>query len=444
MRALEIKTVIEAIKGKAIGGNRLDKKVITGVSVDSRTIKKGELFFALKGENFDGHDFSDEAIEKSGLPIVSEKKARDENLILVRDSLEALGALACYYRETVNPLVIAITGSVGKTTTKEFLGPIFRSVEPTLVSFKNYNNRVGVPLNIFRLKDEKFAILELATNERGEIKKLTEIVKPDLALITGVGRSHLEAFKDRQGVLEEKKSIISGLKGPLFINGDDDLLSSIEYNELISVGFNKDNDYSFRILQESIDGSMFGVAKEEFYIHLPGMGALRSATIATAVAIHYGIPFHVIRMGLASVKPIPHRLEIKRKGSITIVDDTYNSNPDSLLNSVSVVEWMPGRKVAVLGPMLELGSKSFELHRESGERIRGKIDELIVIGEEANGFIEGFGNGILVRNKGEALKELKSILREGDIILFKSSHLLHLETMVSVLAEDVCSISYTL
>ncbi len=443
MRSLGLKTIIEVIKGRAFGINQVQRKIVNGISVDSRTINNGELFFALSGEKFDGHDFLGEAIEKSALPVVSEKKIRDDNLILVDNTYRALGDLAYYYRGIVDPFMIGITGSVGKTTTKEFLGAIFSLVKPTLVSFKNYNNRVGVPLNIFRLNDEKVAILELATNQKGEIKKLTEIVIPNIALITGIGNSHLEAFKNKQGVLEEKKDIISKLSGALFVNGDDDLLSTIKFDKLIRVGFNKSNDYSFKVLQESIDGSVFSIDRDEFFIRLPGMGAIKSAILATSVAMHYGIAKDAIRKGLASVAPIPHRLEIKRRGSITVVDDSYNSNPDSLLNSISVVKQLSGRKVAVLGPMLELGSKSHKLHRDSGMRIRGKIDRLIAIGEQAKGFMEGFGEGILVKDKDEAFKKLKSILRDGDVILFKSSHLLHLETMVSLFEEDICSISYT-
>lgn len=443
MRSLELGTVVDIVKGKVVGINQSRNMVIKGVSVDSRTIKKGELFFALKGKRFDGHDFLDDAIRKSGLPAVVEKEVRSDDIIVVRDSLKALGDLASYYRGVVNSHVIGITGSAGKTTTKEFLGAIFSIVKHTLVSFKNYNNLIGVPLNIFRLEDEEVAVLEMATNEKGEIKRLTEILKPDLAIITGVGCSHLEAFKDKRGVFEEKKNIISGLYGPLFINGDDKLLSTIKYNNLVKVGLNRDNDYSFKILQESIDGSIFRRGKEEFYIYLPGIGAIRSAIASVAVSIHSGITYNIIQKGLASVKTIPHRLEIKRRNSITIIDDTYNSNPDSLLNSISVIEQLPGRKVAVLGPMLELGEESVELHRKSGECIRGKIDELIVIGEEASGFIEGFGGGLLVASKDEAYKKLKSILKKGDVILFKSSHFLHLETMVSLMEEDICSISYT-
>lgn len=443
MRSLGLKTIIEVIKGRAFGINQVQRKIVNGISVDSRTINNGELFFALSGEKFDGHYFLGEAIEKSALPVVSENKIRDDNLILVNNTYRALGDLAYYYRGIVDPFMIGITGSVGKTTTKEFLGAIFSFVKPTLVSFKNYNNRVGVPLNIFRLNDEKVAILELATNQKGEIKTLTEIVIPNIALITGIGNSHLEAFKNKQGVLEEKKDIISKLSGALFVNGDDDLLSTIKFDKLIRVGFNKSNDYSFKVLQESIDGSVFSIDRDEFYIRLPGMGAIKSAILATSVAKHYGIAKDAIRKGLASVAPIPHRLEIKRRGSITIVDDSYNSNPDSLLNSISIVKRLSGRKVAVLGPMLELGSKSHKLHRDSGMRIRGKIDRLIAIGEQAKGFMEGFGEGILVKDKDEAFKKLKSILRDGDVVLFKSSHLLHLETMVSLFEEDICSISYT-
>lgn len=443
MKQLELKKVVEVIKGKVIGVNKIKDKVVNDISVDSRTISKGDLFFALLGDNFDGHDFIDKAIKKSDLPAVADRKVRDDNLILVNNTLVALGDLAGYYRDFIDPFVIAITGSVGKTTTKEFLGSIFSRSEPTLVSFKNYNNRVGVPLNIFRLNNEKVAIFELATNQKGEIKILTKIVKPDIAIITGIGNSHLEAFKDKKGVFKEKKNITTGLSGHLFINGDDKLLSTIKYRKLIKIGLNKSNDYSFKILQESTNGSLFCLNECDFIIRLPGMGALRSAILATSVAMHCGISEDLIQKGLVSVNQVPHRLEIKRKKNITIVDDTYNSNPDSLSNAVSVIEKIFGRKIAVLGPMLELGSKSQKLHHESGIKLRGKIDKLIVIGKKAKGFIYGFGDGVMVKDKDEALEKLKSLIKDGDVILFKSSHLIHLETLVSKFEESICSISYT-
>ncbi|MCK4422285.1 UDP-N-acetylmuramoyl-tripeptide--D-alanyl-D-alanine ligase [candidate division WOR-3 bacterium] len=443
MRTINLKEILNIIDGDSIGISNPDRKNPVGVSVDSRKIKEGELFFALKGERFDGHDFVSEAIKKSCLPAVVERKTQGDNLILVEHSLKALGDLALYYRNIVSPFVIGITGSVGKTTVKEFLGSIFFQVQPTLKSFMNYNNLIGVPLNIFRLENEKVAILELASNEKGEIKRLSEIVMPDWGLITSIGRSHLEAFKDLKGVLEEKKGIMAGLKGPLFINGDDKLLSTIKYDDLIRVGFKKDNDYSFKQVQSSIDGSIFQIKQKEFYIQLPSMGALRSAIFATAIALRYGISDEVIQKGLISVKPIPHRLGIKRQEGITIIDDTYNSNPDSLLNSLSVMSIMHGRKVAVLGGMLELGDNSQKLHRDCGKELQNIIDELIVIGEEARGFLDGFGGGLWVKDKDDAYEELKNIIKDGDIILFKSSHFLHLETLVLRLEEGICSISCT-
>lgn len=441
MKELKIKQVIKAVDGRKIGIKNPDE-CTGGVSVDSRTIKENEIFFAIRGEKYDGHDFVDEAIKKSGAPAVVSKKVRKDNIILVDDTLKALGQLASFYRDYIDPFVIAVTGSVGKTTTKEFIGNIFSMYKPTLVSWKNYNNLIGVPLNIFRLEDEEYAVLELASNQRGEIKRLSEIAKPDIAVITSIGESHLESFHNREGVLEEKRDITTALKDKLFVNGDDDMLRSLNHNT-VKVGFSSDNDYKFKKMQEALNGSIFAYDDREFYIKLSSPGALRSAIIATAIALKSKIPEDKIQKGLCNVKPLPHRLEIKYTDRITVIDDTYNSNPDSLMNALSLLKKFFGRRIAVLGPMLELGENSPAIHRKCGEKLQGLVNELIVVGEEAEGFLEGYGEGKLVKNKEKAEEELIKMVEPGDKILFKSSHLLRMETLVENFMEAKCYTSYT-
>ncbi|MEJ2306240.1 MAG: UDP-N-acetylmuramoyl-tripeptide--D-alanyl-D-alanine ligase, partial [candidate division WOR-3 bacterium] len=364
--------------------------------------------------------------------------------IVVGDVLGALGDLSAYYKKITDFFAIAVTGSYGKTTTKDFIGSIFSGKYSTLVSFKNYNNLIGVPLNLFRLENEKIAVLEFGTNQFGEIRRLSEIVEPDIALITGIGSAHLQAFGNINGVLKEKSDITVGLKGPLFVNGDDPLLRNIKGKEIITVGFSEDNDFSFNILQESIDGTIFSTSNSSFWIKLPTVGMLRCAMFAVSVALHYGISSRDIQQGLIKVENVPHRMNIKRTEMFNIIDDTYNSNPDSLLNAVSFLSLMPGRKIVVLGPMLELGEKTLSIHREAGKKLRFRINDLIAIGGEARGFVEGFGGGYLVPNKEEALDKLHEILRRGDTILFKSSRALKLETLIDQLREEDCYIYSTL
>jgi UDP-N-acetylmuramoyl-tripeptide--D-alanyl-D-alanine ligase len=444
MKEIELEKAIEAMKGKYLGNDSLKGRSLSGVSVDSRTIKKGEMFFALKGENFDGYEFAGEATRKSGVPAVAEKKIGNEATIVVGDVLGALGDLSAYYKKITDFFAIAVTGSYGKTTTKDFIGSIFSGKYSTLVSFKNYNNLIGVPLNLFRLENEKIAVLEFGTNQFGEIRRLSEIVEPDIALITGIGSAHLQAFGNINGVLKEKSDITVGLKGPLFVNGDDPLLRNIKGKEIITVGFSEDNDFSFNILQESIDGTIFSTSNSSFWIKLPTVGMLRCAMFAVSVALHYGISSRDIQQGLIKVENVPHRMNIKRTEMFNIIDDTYNSNPDSLLNAVSFLSLMPGRKIVVLGPMLELGEKTLSIHREAGKKLRFRINDLIAIGGEARGFVEGFGGGYLVPNKEEALDKLHEILRRGDTILFKSSRALKLETLIDQLREEDCYIYSTL
>jgi len=438
MKEIELKKAVEVLNGKYFGKKGLTGRTLSGVSVDSRTIKLGELFFALEGENFNGYDFAKEAARKSKLPAVVMKEVKRGEFILVEDTLRSLGNLASYYRKETNIFTIAVTGSYGKTTTKEFIGSIFATCYSTLVSFKNYNNLIGVPLNILRLENEGIAVLEFGTNQFGEIRRLSEIVEPDIGLLTGIGSAHLFAFKDKKGVLKEKIDIVTGLKGPLFVNGDDPLLVNLNKSKVIKVGFSEDNDITFKILQESIDGTIFSTKGMDFWIKLPTLGMLRCAMLAVSVALYYGISPGNIQEGLKSVERASHRMEIIRTEKFNIIDDTYNSNPDSLLNAVSFLSLMPGRKVVVLGPMLELGEDSFSIHKEMGEKLRFRVDDLIAIGAEAKGFVKGFPGGILASNKEEALGILQGILGKGDTILFKSSRKLKLETLVEQLKEEHC------
>lgn len=438
MKKIELKKVVEVIKGKYFGDKGLDNRTLIGVSVDSRTIKKGELFFALEGDNFSGYDFAKDATRKSKLPSVVSKKVKGGEFILVEDPLKVLGDFASYFKKETNVFAIAITGSYGKTTTKDFLGSIFGTNYSTLISFKNYNNLVGVPLNIFRLENEGIAVLEFGTNKFGEIGRLSEIVEPNIALITGIGSAHLEAFRDKKGVLKEKIDIVKRLKGPLFVNGDDSMLCNIDRTKVIKVGFSEKNDISFKILQESIDGTIFSTKGMNFWIKLPTVGMLRCAIMAVAVALYYGISSDKIQEGLKKIEKASHRMEIIRTEKFNIIDDTYNSNPDSLLNAVSFLSLMPGRKVVVLGPMLELGENSYSIHRDTGRNLRFKINELLAIGPDAKGFVDGFGRGYLAANKEEALKILRGMLNSGDTVLFKSSRGLKLETLVEQLKEEYC------
>jgi len=438
MKEIKLEKVVEVLNGKYFGGKGLKGMSLSGVSVDSRTIKEGELFFAIKGGNFDGYDFAGEAIRKSGVPAVADRKVGERGTIVVKDVLRALGDFASYYKKTGGVFTIAVTGSYGKTTTKDFIGSIFSRKYSTLVSFKNYNNLIGVPLNLFRLESEKIAVLEFGTNQFGEIRRLSRIVEPDIALITGIGSAHLQAFGDKTGVLKEKSDITVGLKGPLFINGDDPLLRDIKGKEIIRVGFSKDNDFSFNVLQESSDGTIFSTSNLSFWIKLPTVGMLRCAMFAVSVALHYGISPRDIQEGFVKIENIPHRMEIKRTEMFNIIDDTYNSNPDSLLNAISFLSLMPGRKIVVLGPMLELGENSLSIHRDTGKKLKYKVNELIAIGREAKGFVEGFGGGYSVSDKEEALERLNEILRKGDTILFKSSRALKLETLIDQLREEDC------
>lgn len=439
MMDLTVGEIIKVLDCKAGDFDLSGNELVQGISIDSRTIGEKEIFFALKGENFDGHDFVEDAVCKSGYPAVVEKEIPEENIILVEDVLESLGILASYYRKKIDPLTVAITGSYGKSTTKEILGAILKREKSTLVSYRNYNNLIGVPLNIFNLQDEEIMILELATNRKGEINKLSEICSPDIGLITGIGDVHLKAFGDKMGVLKEKMGITGGLSGPLFVNGDDELLKELEYDKVFEVGSAPESRYRCRILQESIDGSIISVNGREFWTRTHSSGMTSCAFFAVALAMHLGLNPDKIQRGLQDFTPMKHRMDVRRIGKNTLIDDTYNSNPVSVLNAISYLSLFPGRKIAVLGPMLELGKKSKELHRSTGEKICGSVDILMCTGKEAKPFLRGCNRAIFAEDKEEAFIKLKDIIREGDTILFKSSRRLKLETLVEKVEEECCT-----
>jgi UDP-N-acetylmuramoyl-tripeptide--D-alanyl-D-alanine ligase len=438
MREIKLKKAIEVIGGRYFGGKELSGRSLSGVSVDSRKIKENELFFALEGKNFSGKTFAPDAVFKSKLPAVVPEKIKCGEFIIVDNPLKSLGDLASYYKKETDAFTIAVTGSYGKTTTKDFLGSIFSTSYSTLVSYRNYNNLIGVPLNLFRLENESVAILEFGTNQFGEIERLSQITNPDIGVITGIGSAHLEAFKDKKGVLREKTDISAGLKGPLFVNGDDPMLNTIKGKKVVKIGFSEENNITFKVLQESADGTIFSVEGMDFWIKLPTVGMLRCAMLAVSIAIFYGILPDKIQEGLKKVESASHRMKIIRTEKINIVDDTYNSNPDSVLNAVSFLSLIPGRKIVVLGPMLELGENSYFLHKETGAKLKFKVHNLLAIGNEAKGFVDGFGGGYLALDKEEAFNILQKILEKGDTILFKSSRGLKLETLVERLKEEYC------
>jgi len=442
---LNVNEVIKAVNGRGI--IKKDYGKIKGISVDSRTISEGEVFFALRGKKFDGHNFVNEVRNNSKMPVCISEKVLDSEYILVDDTLTALGSLAKYWRKKINTFVIAITGSIGKTTTKNILGSILSITYSTYTSIRNYNNLVGVPLNIFNLSESyKYAVLELGTNKEGEIRRLAEISLPDIAVITNIGRAHLEFFGSLENILKEKVSISAYTKGPVFINQDDPYLSNAMIKNKFTYGFNGNADYNGKITEETNNGIGIVVNNNPFFVPFKGRGNLYNTLSAIAVTLFLKVPEEIIQKGILKAKMEEMRLQIENYDGINVINDAYNANPDSVENALSVLEKFTGRRIAVLGDMLELGKFSEKLHREVGRFANHRVDILITIGEYARFIYEEFKSKKYKFNTlDEVVEFMKDLLKTGDAILIKGSRKMNMEKIIEKIfgKEEDCSIIYT-
>lgn len=433
--------------------------IIKGVSTDTRTIKSGELFIALKGNNFDGHNFIKDAFRKGAVAVIAKKgfkqRMADGIVIRVNDTLKALGDIAKFWRSKFNVKVVDITGSNGKTTTKELIAGVLSQKFNVLATEGNLNNLIGVPQMIFKLSDEhEFAVFELGTSRFGEIARLSEITAPSIGVITCIAPAHIEFFKSLQGVLREKIQLGRYLKddGLLIYNGDDKILSEgvkkLKCNKL-SFGFNRDCMVRCTgIISLGENGSEFCIrsagVENSFKLRLIGRQNILNALPAIACGIYAGVEVEKIREGLMNVSPLKGRwLKIKGHGGSIIIDDTYNANPASLITGIEEVIQIYGdrRITLVIGDMLELGRSSRRLHKEAGEKISSmNIYRLFTIGELARDIATGAkAKGFpadkiyITESKEEVVRELKDKLNERDVVYVKGSRALRMEEIVKEL-----------
>jgi len=438
---LSVSEIVDAIKGEPLGVD-LDVEV-KGISTDTRTMLPGEVFFALKGEHYDGHEFVREAIAKGAVFCVVERKITGEKEVVVEDTLKSLGDLAHYYREKKDPRVIGITGTVGKTTTKEFTYNIMKKSFKTLKTEKNYNNLIGLPLTILSVEDEDHLVVEMGSNKKGEIRRLSEISNPDIGVITEVTPVHTEFLEDVEGVFEEKASICEFVNETMVVNGDNAYLNRIEFPHVIKVGMSIDNDHVVEILEEGVDGSVFRLDGTEFRINVPGRGAVIDAAISVVVGFIEGVPLLQIKEALEETIDVHHRMELVEACGVTIIDDSYNASPASMRNAVDYLSLKEGMKVAVLGEMLELGKLSAQLHLETGKYLKGKVDHLMAIGRDALYYLAGYGGGFYAEEIDEAVRVLLQWIKPGSWILVKGSRKNNLDLLVKKLKERLCSTTST-
>ncbi len=420
--------------------------MVDSIVTDSRKVHYGSLFAALPGSQVDGHDFASAAVEMGAVALLVSRRL-DLNVpqLVVEDVLLALGRLARLVRDRINPLVIGITGSNGKTTVKEMLSSILRLQGKVLATRGNYNNELGVPLSLFELEqNHRFAVLELGANKTGDIAYLTGISRPDVGLVTNVGPAHLQGFGDEKGVAEAKGEIFAGLpeSGWAIINGDEPWLSAWQKistaGHTLTFGAKADNDVR---LERRDDQARIVAPQGSFDLELPlpGEHNLHNATAAAAAAIALDIPLDVIQSGLAAVKPVPGRLNLLRTTSgCIVIDDTYNANPASLYSALQVLANMQGTAWLVLGDMKELGSGSRKLHVEVGDAARSLgVNRVFATGDMSKYTVDAFGEGAThFADRKALIKALIPELRLGINCLVKGSRSMGMEAVVEAIRQE--------
>ncbi|PKM72443.1 MAG: UDP-N-acetylmuramoylalanyl-D-glutamyl-2, 6-diaminopimelate--D-alanyl-D-alanine ligase [Firmicutes bacterium HGW-Firmicutes-16] len=450
MKNLTIENIISAVNGEYFGDASLLKEEISSVTTDSRAVTRDCLFAAIKGENSDGHDYIGTALDTGALCAIGERCPENDKfpMIIVKNTITALGELAAFYRRQFDIPVLGITGSVGKTTAKEMISAVLSRRFRVHKTAKNLNNDLGVPLTLFGLNEShEFAVIEMGISHFGEMKRLAEIVHPNMALYTTIGFAHLEFLGDFDGVLKAKTEMLEYLpeNGIVFINGDDETLRKLTCKQKICLyGMSHDCEVTaenVRLL--GTDGMeleiVSGARRIPCKINSFGVHMVTAALGAAAVGLQMGLTDDEISAGIASYVPVGSRSGIIDTGKITIIDDCYNANPTSVAAAVDSLSLLEGRRVCILGDMGELGETASKLHFETGAHAAEKgIDLVIACGELSSSTAEGASSEgdssvVYFNSKEKFFAELPRLIEKGDSVLVKASHSQRFEEIVEAL-----------
>jgi len=436
-------------EGRLIGEDR----VFDCISTDSRSLPAGALFVALRGERFDGHEFANAAAARGAGGLLVERPLPIAlPQVVVPDTLGALTACARAHRRRFRSPVVAVTGSNGKTTTKEMLGAILSRKGPCLITKGNLNNHIGVPLTLLDLRQEhRHAVIEMGANHRGEIAHLVSIAEPDIGLVTNAGAAHLEGFESLDGVAAGKGELFAGLPsaGVAVINADDRYASSWRSaaagRRLLTFGVEQPADFTAQHIVTSIESNgprqqfdlMSPVGTESVRLDLAGLHNLRNALGAAAAAHAAGADLSDIAAGLAAVRPVKGRLEFRRAiNGALLVDDSYNANPASVRAGLDTFRGVAGARWLVLGDMMELGSGADQLHAEIGRYAReAGIDRLLAFGPKSRFAVDAFGpGGTWFEDIDDLIAEARQSLVPDVVVLVKGSRANRLERVTAALA----------
>ncbi|MDQ0149298.1 UDP-N-acetylmuramoyl-tripeptide--D-alanyl-D-alanine ligase [Eubacterium multiforme] len=444
---LTFKELLEYSGGEIVVDN--ENKTFNELSTDTRNINNGNVFLALKGENFNGNKYIKEAFNKgASIAIVDEILFDKEDIngvvIKVKDGKKALLDIAKGYREKLGIKVVGITGSTGKTSTKDLVSAFLSGKYKVFKTKGNFNNEIGLPLMVLKLDSSiDVAVLEMGMSNFNEIHNLASCAKPDIAMITNIGVSHIENLKTRENILKAKMEITDFFTkdSTLIINAEDDMLQKIsnkEY-EIIKIGYNESYDYYGSNIELTKDTTSFdfNYKGEKHRITLPMVGAhnVLNALLGIGAAFKLGLTVDEILEGLKNIEATSMRLEFIEGDKIEIINDCYNASPDSMKAALDVLNSRSGRKIAILGTMRELGEEASRCHREVGEYAKDKIDMLITCGEFKEEFKEGFEKEEikLYNTKVNLINDLNSIIKPFDVILVKASRGEKFEEIVETL-----------
>lgn len=440
MKAMTLREITAACGGHYYGAaSKLDVEV-TGVAIDSRKIEKGYLFVPIKGARVDGHTFIPQVIEKGALCTLSEVVLENVShpYILVDSSEQALKDLAEHYRKALDIKVVGITGSVGKTSTKEMIGSVLSQKYNVLKTAGNFNNEIGLPLTIFNIRDEHdVAVLEMGISDFGEMHRLAKMARPDICVITNIGLCHLENLGDRDGILKAKTEMFDFAEpnATIILNGDDDKLITVKawdgYAPLYFGLSTEMNAFAKDIHSLSLKGTActicIGDNSFEVTIPIPGHHMVYNALAGALVGLELGLDAEEIKAGIEALIPVSGRNNLIETDSLLIIDDCYNANPISTKASLDVLATADTRKVAILGDMFELGENEKELHNEVGKHAAEKgIDLVICIGGLSENTAKGASDaGATVKyfeTKSDFFADAEMLLQKGDAVLVKASH----------------------
>lgn len=462
MNKLTVKDIIKACNAKLLCGD--GDTEISSFSKDTRTIKPEDIYVGIKGENFDGNKFCKQALDLGAIGCITDgdvdesilQEYKSKIIIQVEDSVCALQNLANYRRRQYNIPVVAVTGSVGKTSTKDIIASVVSKKYEVLKTQGNLNNQIGLPLTLLNLKDHTAVVVELGMEHAGEIRNLSKTAEPTLAVITNIGTSHIGNLGSRENILKAKLEILEGLSpnGKLIINNDNDLLHKYyeenKSDKIITFGIDEKSSLSPEDIVYNKDDSSFKVKinNETFDIKVPVSGKpfVYNSLAAILIGLQLNIPILDIIDGIQGFELTKNRMEIHHtKNNVTIINDTYNASYDSMKAGLEYLgKHVNQRKIAVLGDMLALGDFSKKLHEDvATEVVKNDIDILITVGKEANHIYKkalelGFdaNNAFWFDNNLSAITKIKSILTPNDVVFLKASHGMNFIEIVNNIKED--------